>query len=88
MMIPHEIGTDARLTKAEIRVLLAMYANVDGIICPVWPSFEFVTEFTGYSRDKISATTAGLIQKGWVVIENGKYRVTCPFEDVGELQCA
>ena len=78
---PIEIALDDRLSKTQIRVLLAIlsFRNKNTNLC--WPSREQIQERCKLDINRISATTTSLVELGWLVkVGNGGRSMRCNYE--------
>lgn len=84
-MVPLEVCADPRLTKMQIRVLIALLSFRSKNTDTVWPKRQTLAERCGYSAGTVSKVTAQLVDLGWLKKDgNGgrskanHYRVTVP----------
>ncbi len=78
---PIEIALDDRLSKTQIRVLLAIlsFRNKNTNLC--WPSREQIQERCGLDVHKISNATTALVELGWLnKVGNGGNSRRCTYE--------
>lgn len=84
-MVPLEVCQDSRLTKMQLRVLVALLSFRNKNSDTLWPKRETLAERCGYSINNVSKVTSQLVDLGWLV-KTGKggfskasqYRVTVP----------
>lgn len=83
--VPVEVARDSRLTKMQLRVLIALLSFQNKKTGAIFPKRETIAMQCGYSLPAISKTTTQLVELGWLskVGDGGRgrpasYRVTMP----------
>lgn len=84
-IIPIEVALDDRLTKMQLRVLIALLSFRNKNTDTVWPKRETLAERCGYDVRTISRVTTQLVELGWLqksgqggFSKASEYRVTVP----------
>lgn len=84
-VVPLEVATDDRLTKMQLRVLIALLSFRAKNTDTVWPKRSSLAKRCGYNERTISKVTTQLVNLGWLE-KTGKggysqschYRITVP----------
>jgi len=84
-IVPAEVALDARLTKMQLRVLIALLTFRAKNTDTVWPKRETLAKRCGYHVNNISKVTKELVALGWLEKEgkggfskSTQYRITVP----------
>lgn len=84
-IVPVEACQDPRLSKMQLRVLIALLSFRAKNTDTIWPKRQALSELCGYTERNISKTTSDLVKLGWLQKEGKggysnscKYRVTVP----------
>jgi len=77
-MIPRGLLRDGRLSKNELRVMLALYECRNNSTGECRPRRGYITDLTGLPQNRISNLTTRLAELGWLakVGKGGKYRAS------------
>lgn len=86
-IVPAEVALDARLTKMQLRVLIALLTFRAKNTDTVWPKRETLAKRCGYHVNNISKVTKELVALGWLEKEgkggyskSTQYRITVPIQ--------
>ncbi len=84
-VLPIEVALDPRLTKRQIKVLIALFSFMSNQSSTVWPSRDKLAERCGLRPTRISEVTTELAGLGWLSKEGkggfskaSKYTITVP----------
>jgi len=84
-VLPIEVALDPRLSKRQIKVLIALFSFMSNQSSTVWPSRDKLAERCGLRPTRISEVTTELAGLGWLSKEGkggfskaSKYTITVP----------
>lgn len=84
-VLPIEVALDPRLSKRQIKVLIALFSFMNNQSSTVWPSRDKLAERCGLRPTRISEVTTELVGLGWLSKEGkggfskaSKYTITVP----------
>lgn len=84
-IVPVEVCMDSRLTKMQLRVLIALLSFRNKNTDTVWPKREQIALKCGYAITVISRVTTQLVELGWLekvgkggFSKSSEYRITVP----------